>query len=80
MRRFEHIDATTVDEAVSALSKGKAKVIAGGTDILGLMEFEIEPEYPETLVNIKTIPGMDYIKEEGGHAQDWCLSQSQGHC
>jgi xanthine dehydrogenase YagS FAD-binding subunit len=66
MRRFEHIDATTVDEAVSALGKDKAKVIAGGTDILGLMKFEILPEYPETLVNIKTIPGMDYIKEEGG--------------
>lgn len=66
MRRFEHINATTVDETVSALSKGKARVIAGGTDILGLMKFEILPEYPETLVNIKTIPGMDYIKEEGG--------------
>ena len=24
------------------------------------------PQYPATLVNIKTIPGLDYIKEEGG--------------
>jgi xanthine dehydrogenase YagS FAD-binding subunit len=66
MRSFEHVNANTVDEAVSALGMGEAKIIAGGTDILGLMKFEILPEFPDTLVNIKTIPDMDYIKEEGG--------------
>jgi len=65
MKKFEHIDAKTVDEAVSALGSGKAVVIAGGTDLLGTLKDEILPDYPETLVNIKTIPNMDYIKEEG---------------
>ena len=66
MKKFEHINATTLGEAVSALGSGKAQVIAGGTDLLGTLKDEILPDYPETLVNIKTIPGMDYIKEEEG--------------
>jgi len=65
-KRFEHIDAKTVDEAASILRTGKAVVISGGTDILGAMRFEILPNYPEVVVNLKSIPGMDYIKEEAG--------------
>jgi xanthine dehydrogenase YagS FAD-binding subunit len=65
-KRFEHVNAGTVDEAASILSSGKASVIAGGTDILGTMRFEILPDYPEVLVNLKSISGLDYIKEEAG--------------
>ncbi len=39
--------------------------MAGGTDLLGQMMDEILPEYPEVIINLKNIPGMDYIKEEG---------------
>ncbi len=68
MRKFKHIDAKTVDEATAALANGRAMVNAGGTDLLGTLRFMVVPEdlYPETVVNIKTIPDMDYIKEEGG--------------
>jgi len=69
MRKFTHIDAKTVVEAVAALAKGKAMVNAGGTDLIGTLRFNVLPEdmYPETVVNIKTItPNLDYIKEEGG--------------
>lgn len=65
MDKITHINATTIDEAVSALGD-KAAVIAGGTDLYGALKGFIYPEPPETLVNIKTIPGMDYIKEEDG--------------
>jgi len=65
MKKFEHIDAKTINEAVSALG-ANANIIAGGTDLLYTLKDEILPNYPETLVNIKTIPDMDYIKEEGG--------------
>ena len=41
-------------------------MISGGTDLLGTMRFEILPDYPEVLVNIKTIPGLDSVKEEAG--------------
>lgn len=66
MKDFEHINAETIDGAVAALVDDSAKPIAGGTDLLGLMKLNILPEYPATLVNIKSILGLDYIKEEGG--------------
>ncbi|NLA75050.1 MAG: molybdopterin dehydrogenase [Deltaproteobacteria bacterium] len=66
MKRFEHVNAKSIDEAVSVLKTGKAAMLAGGTDILGAMRFEILPDYPEIIVNLKSIPDLDYIKEEGG--------------
>jgi len=65
-KKFAHIDAKTVDEAASILRKGNATVISGGTDMLGAMRFEILPTYPEVVVNLKSIPDLDYIREEGG--------------
>ena len=68
MRRFTHINARTVDEAVAALRRygNKANIIAGGTDLIGKMKDEILPRYPEALINIKTIPGLDFVEEERG--------------
>jgi xanthine dehydrogenase YagS FAD-binding subunit len=66
MNKFKHIDAKTVAEAATALGAGKAAILAGGTDLLTTLKDFINPTQPETLVNIKTIPGLDYIKEEGG--------------
>jgi xanthine dehydrogenase YagS FAD-binding subunit len=64
MKNFEHVNAATLDEAVLALSAGKARIIAGGTDLLPSLKDEILPDYPETLINIKSIPGMAFIEEE----------------
>ncbi len=68
MKNFAHINARSLDEAVAALQRyGKrAAIIAGGTDLLGKMKDEILPTYPEALVNIKTIPGLDLIEEKDG--------------
>ena len=68
MRKFVHINASTIDEAVSWLKRygQKANVIAGGTDLLGKMKEESLPVYPEAIINIKSIQGLDYIKEESG--------------
>ena len=68
MKEFKHFNAYTTDEAVSLLGRygGRACVIAGGTDLLGKMKDSILPAYPEALVNIKTIPGLSYIKESDG--------------
>lgn len=67
MKIFKHINAGSVEEVTSVLKDygRKAKVIAGGTDLLGQMKDDILPEYPEVIVNIKTISGLDYIREEG---------------
>ena len=66
MKKFEHMNAATLDEAVQVLSAGNARIIAGGTDLLPSLKDEILPDYPETLVNIKSIPGMAFIEEEAG--------------
>ncbi len=65
-KKFAHVDAKTIDEAASILRAGNAAAISGGTDLLGTMRFEILPHYPEVVVNLKSIPGLDYVKEEGG--------------
>lgn len=61
MRDFEYFEPSTVSEATSLLAKYKeeAKIIAGGTDLLVEMKQDnIRPKY---IINIKTIPGLDYI-------------------
>jgi NADPH-dependent glutamate synthase beta subunit-like oxidoreductase len=67
MKSFKHINALSAKEATSVLKEygGKAKVIAGGTDLVGQMKDNILPQHPEVIVNIKTISGLDYIREEG---------------
>jgi xanthine dehydrogenase YagS FAD-binding subunit len=67
MKRFLHVDATSVNMAAEVLSKGEARIIAGGTDLLGSFKDNLfGEEYPEIVVNLKTINGLDYIKEENG--------------
>ena len=68
MRSFKHIDARTIDEARTLLGryKGKAMLNAGGTDLLSTLKGEYLSDYPEAVINIKTISGLDYIKEESG--------------
>ena len=67
MKKFKYINATTVDEAASSLSQygDTANVIAGGTDLLGELIYRCRPEQPEYIINLKTIPGLDYIEEDG---------------
>ena len=68
MRKFAHRNARTLDEAASYLKRlaGKARILAGGTDLLGKMKDEIMPRYPEAVLNIKTIPGLEFAREEEG--------------
>ncbi len=66
MKRFKHVNAEVLEEATSILKEygGKARIISGGTDLLGQMKDDILPEYPEVIVNIKAITDLDYIKKE----------------
>jgi xanthine dehydrogenase YagS FAD-binding subunit len=68
MRTFTHINAQTVGEVVATLSayKEKARINAGGTDLLAVLKGDIFSDYPELIINIKTIPGLEYIREEDG--------------
>ena len=69
MKIFEHVNATTLDEAIAVLANGNAVVNAGGTDLVGTLRVGVLSDnlYPETIVNIKSVsPSLDYIKEEDG--------------
>jgi NADPH-dependent glutamate synthase beta subunit-like oxidoreductase/CO/xanthine dehydrogenase FAD-binding subunit len=65
VKPFKHVNARTVNEAVKLLknSRGRARLISGGTDLLGSLKDKILPEYPETIINIKTIRNLNYIRE-----------------
>lgn len=77
MRKFCHINPSNVEEAVSWLKRYGygAHLIAGGTDLLGKLKDEILPTYPEAVINLKTIPGLDFIKEEEGVLRIGALSR-----
>jgi carbon-monoxide dehydrogenase medium subunit len=62
---MDYFEPKTVSEAVSLLTKygAEAKVIAGGTDMLVDMKYK---EEPGCLINIKKIPGLSAIQENGG--------------
>ena len=66
MKAFNHVNAKSLAEIQTALADGKTTLIAGGTDLLGTLKDNILRTYPETVINLKTVPGLDYIKEEGG--------------
>jgi xanthine dehydrogenase YagS FAD-binding subunit len=65
VKAFKHFNATSVDEAIALMRScnGNANLIAGGTDLLGVLKDEILPGYPEAVINIKTIPGLDSFEE-----------------
>jgi len=69
MKSFQNIDVKSVKEAVGLLQKFHqqkkvAAVVGGGSEYLQLMkDHVVEPDY---LINLKTIPGLDDIKEERG--------------
>lgn len=65
MKPFNHIDAHSLEEASTILSSSTtACCIAGGTDLLGCLKDELWLDYPETVVNLKSIPGLDSITED----------------
>jgi len=66
MYKITHVDATSVDDAVAKLADGSAAAIAGGTDLITTLKGMCTPTPPAKIVNLKTISGLKYIKEEGG--------------
>ena len=62
---MDYFEPKSVNEALSLLAKygDEARVIAGGTDVLVDMKYK---EEPGCLVNIKKIPNLGAIQENGG--------------
>jgi NADPH-dependent glutamate synthase beta subunit-like oxidoreductase len=66
MKPFIHHSVQTIGEATRLLKKykGTAKVNAGGTDLLGAMKDRIAVDYPEVIIDVKGIEGLDYIRKD----------------
>ena len=62
MINFKHINAASTEDAVAALGRyGEgARVLAGGQDLLFRIKKYIVQ--PECVINLKTIPGLNYIR------------------
>lgn len=70
---MEYFEPKTVSETLSLLERygAEAKVIAGGTDVMVDIKFK---EEPGSLVNIKKLPGMTGIRENGGSVRIGALT------
>ncbi|MDD5243671.1 MAG: FAD binding domain-containing protein [Syntrophorhabdaceae bacterium] len=68
MRSFAHINARTIDEAIALLRRyrGRAVLNAGSTDLLSTLKGEYLSRYPEVVINLKSVPDLDYIRDDDG--------------
>src|SRR5262249_20279433 len=64
---FEYFAPTTVQEAVSLLTKhGQgAKILAGGQSLIPAMRFRLST--PETVIDINKLSDLQYIREDGSY-------------
>jgi CO/xanthine dehydrogenase FAD-binding subunit len=65
-QEFEYVEPHTIEEAVKwmATYKGKAKFMAGGTDII--VQMKMGRAHPEAIINLSRIPGLRYLIIEHG--------------
>jgi xanthine dehydrogenase YagS FAD-binding subunit len=65
---FKHIDASSTEHALSLLAQyGEgARILAGGQDLLFRIKKYIVK--PKCVVNIKTIPGLSYVRSDPGES------------
>ena len=58
MREYEYFRPASAAEAVSLLSTcgGKARISAGGTDLVGTLRNEIHADAPEAVISLKAVP------------------------
>ena len=63
MKPFALYNPTTLTEAAELLGADppRTRLLAGGMDLLGRMKFRVDA--PERVVNLKSIPGLDAIRE-----------------
>lgn len=60
---FDYVAADTVEEALSALGDGDAKVLAGGQSLVPLLNMRLAR--PSLLVDVNRVAGLDRIEVDG---------------
>jgi xanthine dehydrogenase YagS FAD-binding subunit len=70
LKTFTHINATSLADVEDRLDDygSEAMLIAGGTDLIPFLEARCLPreQLPKYIINLKTIPDLDYITEDSG--------------
>lgn len=69
MKHFAYESAESIAQASELLRKGNAVLSAGGTDLTGVLKEKLLPTYPEKVISLKGIAGLNHIeeKEDGLH-------------
>ncbi|HLH41686.1 MAG TPA: xanthine dehydrogenase family protein subunit M [Bryobacteraceae bacterium] len=69
MKTFSNVNPRTVPEAVKLLGQPgrRAAIVGGGSDLLGMVKERLLQ--PDVLVNLKAIPSLDKISEQGGEVR-----------
>ena len=64
---FEYVRPGSLSEVVTLLGQygDDAKILSGGQSLIPMMKFRIAR--PSWIIDINRVPGLSYIKEEGGH-------------
>jgi len=72
---FDYSAPSTLSEAFALLKKhgDEAKILAGGHSLLPMMKLRLAQ--PSHLVDINKIPGLSYVKEEGGFLKIGALTR-----
>ena len=65
--RFDYVAPTNVDEVLAVLAQrgDEAKVLAGGQSLIPMMKLRFA--FPELLVDVNRVPGLDAIDDADGH-------------
>src|SRR5262249_60080672 len=66
-RRFDYVAPPNVDEVLAVLAQrgDEAKVLAGGQSLIPMMKLRFA--FPELLVDVNRVPGLDAIDDADGH-------------
>jgi NADPH-dependent glutamate synthase beta subunit-like oxidoreductase len=77
MKDFEFVNAGSLEDAATLLQQrgDQAKAVAGGTDAFGTLKDRVHKDYPAVVVNLKTIPGLEYIRAADDHVAIGALTR-----
>lgn len=64
IHRFQYLAPESLEEALSMLSqhKARAKVLAGGTDLL--VRMKVSKVVPDYVISLRNVTGLDYIRQD----------------
>jgi carbon-monoxide dehydrogenase medium subunit len=62
---FDYVRPASLEEALAALAENEdAKILAGGHSLIPAMKLRFAQ--PRTVIDVSRLPGLNYIREEGG--------------